>query len=485
MTFLRRPAVLAALFFGLCLASAPALARIGGGQHYGGSRSSHSYSHSSSHSSSFSFGSSHDHSYSSGSTSSSGGTSVGGACCLFLIIALVVGFVIIQKIRQNQNGGGVVDARPVPAQGQLDQWIAGLKQKDPGFDLQALYQKAGGLFVRAQQAWFARDLEPVRPFMSDATYQRFVTQLSLMKAQDQRNAIADPEVLGVELVGVEQNPWFDTVQLSIRARMRDADVPWNTSDADALAAAKKRPAEAFEEIWSFVRKPGAQTKAGQDLFSGKCPNCGAPFKGGAANTCEYCGAVVNSGNYDWTLAEITQSSEAGSALDSVDGVEELRGADPAFSLEMLEDRTSLVFWKWVEAQCDGEARRLAKLATPAGVDAVGAGLRQSGKRVLAGCAVGAVNTQWVAIEADQQRAGVEIRWSANLNGDQALHQSTFVLVRAAGAKTNAGNGMSTARCPSCNAPLTDSLSPTCDYCGAQLSSSQADWVLSSIDDDLG
>jgi predicted lipid-binding transport protein (Tim44 family) len=378
-----------------------------------------------------------------------------------------------------------LDARPVgPSNGEREAWIAALKEKDPGFDLQALSAKVSELFVKAQKAWSARNLEPVRPFMSDASYQRFLTQLELMKAQNVRNVIADPQVLGVTLVGIEQNPWFDTVQLSIRARMRDTDVPWITSDLEANAEAKRARASEFEEVWSFVRKPGAQTKSGQDLFSGKCPNCGAPFKGGAANSCEYCGAVVNSGNYDWTLAEITQSVEAGSAQGEIDGLDGLRAVDPAFSVEMLEDRASLVFWKWVEARSTGEPKRLAKLASPSGLEEVDQQLRRRGTKVFAQCAVGAVNTVRVAAQGDAQVAEVEIRWSANIGGLQSLVQSTFRLTRGAGAKTNSANGMSTSRCPSCNAPLTASLSPTCDYCGAELSSGQGDWVLASTDVEL-
>jgi tellurite resistance protein len=55
----------------------------------------------------------------------------------------------------------------------------------------------------------------------------------------------------------------------------------------------------------------------------------------------------------------------------------------------------------------------------------------------------------------------------------------FTLLRKHGAHTNTANGMSTARCPQCNAPLTNSAATTCDFCGTQLGSGERDWVLAS------
>jgi len=55
----------------------------------------------------------------------------------------------------------------------------------------------------------------------------------------------------------------------------------------------------------------------------------------------------------------------------------------------------------------------------------------------------------------------------------------FTLVRKRGATTNTANGISTSRCPHCSAPLTDSISTRCDYCGVELSSGAPDWVLAS------
>ncbi|WP_043713350.1 TIM44-like domain-containing protein [Corallococcus macrosporus] len=376
----------------------------------------------------------------------------------------------------------------------VDGWANALRLKDPAFQVGPMLEKTKWLFLELQKAWFLRDMTPVRPFLSDATFQRFGVQLELMRAQGVRDAITDFEVLDLELIGLEQTQWFDSIHVRVHARMRDTDVPAAFSDAQATEAARKAPSEAFTEVWTFVRKPGAQTRIGADLFQGKCPNCGAPFNGGAANTCEFCGAVVNSGNYDWTLSEITQGIEHVPYHKAVDGLREAREADPALNLEMLEDRASLLFWKWIDAQSRRDMKPLAKVAQPDLVQGLEAELaelgRQGRRRLFLECAVGSADVR--AFQVDPQGhdvAHVEIRWSARM-GIGAIKEPRssrasvpqrhiFTLTRKHGAQTNTANGMSTDRCPQCNAPLTNSAATACDYCGTPLSTGERDWVLAA------
>jgi tellurite resistance protein len=361
-------------------------------------------------------------------------------------------------------------------------WTRALKSKDPQFELKTVTDRVARLFPLLQETWFKRDLTPVRPFLSDATYQRLNVQLRILADQGVRDAITDVKLLGVQLIGLEQSEWFDSIHVRVRGEMRDTDVPASYSDEQALAEARKARPESFTEVWTFVRKPGAQTRIGQDLFQGKCPNCGAPYKGGATNVCEYCQAVVNSGNYDWTLSEITQGMEFNRYAPNVPGLFEARQADPALNLEILEDRASLLFWKWIDAQSQADARRMAQVASPAMMSRLGEELEPlKARRVFLECAVGAVNTRSLEINpGGDDQAHVEIRWSARMAEGPALPQRwVFTLTRKHGAKTNTSNGMATDRCPQCNAPLTGGGVSTCEYCGTQLGTGERDWVLAS------
>lgn len=415
-----------------------------------------------------------------------------------LLIAVAVGYVYLQKTQnptaktQRAFQQREAQMRTQAGADEIGHWVSALQRKDPAFDLQALYGRASRLFLQVQEAWFRRDLTPVRPLLSDATYERLKTQLGLLQKQGVRDAVTDMTVHDVALIGVEQNHAFDIVHLRVRASARDTDVAASKTDDQAIAAAKLVSPDSFVEVWTFMRKPGAQTRMGQDASQGKCPNCGAPFQGGATNACEYCSAVVNSGNYDWVVAEITQGQEHQPFKRATGALRELRANDPALSTEALEDRASLIFWRWIEAHSTGEPRALAKLSSPSYLKALSTELdglkRAHRQRVFLECAVGGVDTLRVLPDrAGRDEASVEIRWSARMAivaaGQQpdslppVNQRSVLVLTRKAGATTPAENGMATSRCPNCNAPLTATLTSTCDFCGAELASGDRDWVL--------
>ncbi len=494
-----------AFFFALLLMLAtPAVARVGGGQHYSGSHSSSSSSSRSSGGSWSSSGSHGSSSWSSGRGSSSGSDL--GLLLFFLghpvfTLALIgVVFVVWRAYTRNfgatastQRAFEAADARGVspPSAREVTGWVDALHASDPAFDLVAFLDQVKSLFLRVQAAWASGELGPVRRDLSDATFQRFRVQLDLLRAQAVRNVTADMAVLDLQPVGLERTSAFDTLHVRIRAQARDLDVPVSLSLDEAMARARRAPLEPFTEVWSFVRRPGTRSRTDGALPPGKCPNCGAPFDGGAAGNCTYCGAIVNSGAYDWVLAEITQAVEAGSAPVEVPGLDGLRAADPALSLEVLEDRASLLFWGWIDAQSRGEPGRMAKLATSgflAEMTADDAALRgRQRRRVFLQAAVGSVAVRGIETGPATTLAHVEVRWSARMGvvpagaspGTLATlpQRWIFTLERKAAVRTDQTRGMATARCGNCGAPLGDSVQPTCEHCGATLNDGAHDWVL--------
>ena len=412
-------------------------------------------------------------------------------------LIVVVGFVIY---RRSQDGDASTrkaidraeaERRTNVSASAVDGWVGALKAKDPQFDLMKFFDRTKREFLELQDAWFTRNLEPVRKYLSDATFQRLVTQLKLMELLGVRDAIADPSVLDLQIIGLEQNESYDSVHIRVTAQLCDSESPANATDEQALAAARKNKPEKFTEVWTFVRKPGALTKVEGDVSQGKCPNCGAPFEGGAANTCEFCGAIVNSGNYDWVLAEITQGSQFQPHPMTPEGFVKARQSDPSLTTEALEDRASLVFWKWVESQSLGDAGRLAKVASTSFLSEIQGGIEHLGKqgkqKFFVECAVGAVNAQQLTQVDGKDIAAVEIKWSAKIGighkggKPPALpsqpQRYVMLLERVSGAKSSSDNGMSTNRCPQCAAPLTDNGQPSCEFCGALLSGGEKDWVM--------
>lgn len=378
--------------------------------------------------------------------------------------------------------GEVHDVLPVIAQGWVDQ----LRQGDPAFRVDALLARVKDVYLRTQEALFLRQLAPVRALMSDATYQRFGTRLALLEEAGLREAVTELRVAAVQLVGFRRSDWFDTLHVAVDVRLRRGLVPAGTPDEEARRLATERERVTFTEVWSFVRKIGNRTGADGGLLQGKCPQCGAPFQGGSqTNQCAYCQAIVNSGNFDWTLAEITSGGDQREALREAEvaGLKEARAQDPALNLQMLEDRASLVFWRWIEARAMREPRRLAKLAAPSLLEALRA------PAAFRDLEVTGVDTQSFQRRERTLEATVEVRWRGQVGpGDaEAGHgapawsmvscRTRLHLARSHTARTRTDNGMSTSRCPACNAPLGDSLTARCDYCDAPLGADGADWAL--------
>ncbi len=83
-------------------------------------------------------------------------------------------------------------------------------------------------------------------------------------------------------------------------------------------------------------------------------------------------------------------------------------------------------------------------------------------------------------EGGRDRFYVKVLWSAarSQNGPPSPSGNVIALGRKAGA-TDSG-GLSYARCPECQGPLGENDSPTCEYCGADLSAGETDWVLERI-----
>ncbi len=397
-----------------------------------------------------------------------------------LLIIVVIVWLIMKRQGGSESTRKALDraeatARTTVASRDVDRWVGALKGKDPQFDLLVFLDRTRQLFLDVQEAWFVRNLEPVRRFLSDATYTRLSIQLKLIDSQGLRDAIADVQVIDLQIIGLAQSPFFDTVHVRVKAQMRDDDAPKTASDDEARARAKKKAIEPFTEVWSFVRRPGAVWKDTQ----GTCPNCGAPFNGGASNQCEFCKAIVNSGNYDWVLSEVTQGSEykGVSASHAVTGISATRERDPDLNLEVLEDRAALCFWKWVDAQASGEPAKLSKIADPAFVAKM-----PSQPRSFFECTVGAVNTMALSTSGDKDLAHLEIRWSARSSPSQPTMPQRFILTlhRGTAAHTSKEHGLSTSRCANCGAPLSDNASVSCEFCGTMLASGALDWVIREI-----
>lgn len=464
------------LLLGLLLCAADAFARAGGGEGYSGGSS---------------YGSS---SYSSSSYDDGGGE------VLFRLVYLYIRFVILYPVfgvpltlffvylgwqyglllRSRHVEHAIGSGLQKQVETRLREESAQLLARDPGFDANAFLRRASDAFVKVQAAWSAGDMAPARFFVSDGVYERFSRQLEDLKSRGLANVMDGVAVRGVEILGFHSDPHFDALHVWIKATARDRML-----DADG-AVLRSQEGE-FEEVWTFLRRPGAKSLKHGGIIEGQCPSCGAPLKLADAGKCVPCGSWVNSGDYDWVLSEITQRSEWSSTdvHRDIAGWTALLEADPAANLEALEDRVSVMFWRWQDALRRGEPGPLRSVAP----QDVCERLVSAGAPRWRDAAVGAVDVTACERSGGLDRVHVQVKWEAapvtsvggsERRGSRERRRHFFVLERAVGVKTDARQGLRTARCPSCGAPPAGRDEAGCAYCGASLIDVKKEWALAAI-----
>jgi uncharacterized tellurite resistance protein B-like protein len=310
-----------------------------------------------------------------------------------------------------------------------------------------------------------------------------------------RNEMRDVRVLGSRLAGSASDRFFDTLHVALTAEAVDATVAL----ADGRRLQGGDSPESFTEVWTFLRRPGAKTLERAGLLEGYCPNCGNQLRLSTSITCEACQALINSGEYDWVLSEITQQ-EAWSApvVEQVQGVAELQQRDPGFNPQAIEDRVSALFWHHRAAEFFGSAEYLIAVALPAFV----ARERElwlpdeKGRHLFyADAAVGSVDLAGVlpgAAEDDMDRVRVRVQWSGHRERERvpglfkpAWERSTlmsqeYVLVRRRGVQSVQAAALTSLHCPGCGAPQIAKQEGTCRYCGMRQNDGSASWVLESV-----
>jgi hypothetical protein len=367
---------------------------------------------------------------------------------------------------------------------------AELRARDPAFDAAAFDGRVRAAFVVVQNAWCAQDLTAIRAFVSDGVHERFSMQIEEQRSLGYRDRMDDLTIDASRLVHVGFEGAFDVVTVRIAARADDYRV---SSETGARVAKPASPAS-FAEYWTFQRRRGAKSLVDKDgLMEGACPNCGDATFGNQFADCLSCGARLRSGEHDWVLVEITQEGEwAPPSARRIPGVAELSGADPEFSVQALEDRASVAFWRWATAMRLGDAKPLAGVAWDEVVRGVAASCAPTdgARRYVGECGVGAVDLLGVVREPTRDHALVEVTWSGtefevregapprrlDRTGVRTL---LLVFERAPGARSRVADAFSSAHCRGCGAPAAGT-STVCSYCGVALVDVNSGWSLARM-----
>ncbi len=177
--------------------------------------------------------------------------------------------------------------------------LAELGQRDPSFDVSALWNRIALVFHELGVGWSNRDLSRIRPFVSDNLFQYFHYFIGLYVERRARNVTENARILRIEPANVLGDAYFDAVTVRLFATSLD----YTLGDDGRLLHGSRDKERAYTEYWTFIRGRNAKGRARTDPA---CPQCGAPLRVGMAGNCEYCQARVVSGDFDWVLSRIEQ-----------------------------------------------------------------------------------------------------------------------------------------------------------------------------------
>ncbi|MBL9104720.1 MAG: TIM44-like domain-containing protein [Myxococcales bacterium] len=177
---------------------------------------------------------------------------------------------------------------------------AALLAEDPHTTELDVERRLHDIYHTLNDAWTACDLRPVRPFVSDSMFNYLSYWIDAYRAQGLRNVLKDMEISRVQLVKLIRDRHFDALTVRIWATGLDY-----TEDAQGRrVAGNARSKRAYSEYWTLIR--GASVR-GVSRDPAKCPSCGGPLdRVNMAGNCEYCGAHLTRGEFDWVLGKIQQ-----------------------------------------------------------------------------------------------------------------------------------------------------------------------------------
>jgi len=417
------------------------------------------------------------------------GGSIFGIFCFLIVLAIIIVLVILILRNKSTEGVRYSDVEIQPP--SLDRSsMAAFLAANPGFSIEEFNHKVGEAFLQIQAAWTAQDLSGVRRFISDGIYQRFATQFRMMGQLKQRNVLGNIRILDIKPVAATKDGEYGVIQVFIRAAMSDSFVCELDHSLDTESN------ETFIEYWSFIRKQ-QPLKDDSDMYHKQaCPSCGAPLPDdmGELCRCEYCKVVVNSGEFDWILSEITQEEDYGDgsamaayvSADLTQNVADLTREAPDLAVQLIEDKASNAFLQIMTALATRDpavVRRFVSdeaLASITGLipeQAVVFNRLYLNEAVLLGARrLESRHALDVGMTASLQRVRLASRGFTPVDDDIIQSGYVVTLERDAAAVPNKG-ALYQHQCPNCSGAVGDTLDLNCQYCGVPLNSMKNEWIV--------
>ncbi|SEH55223.1 Tim44-like domain-containing protein [Ruminococcus flavefaciens] len=177
---------------------------------------------------------------------------------------------------------------------------------DPDFSNPDFIEKVSNLYVRFQNEWQNKNIEPLRPYMTSAMFAQMDRQLDKYRQNNQTNHVERIAVLNTEILGWRQESGLDVIVIQLDTRIVDYVTDDNTG---AIVRGDNTHEKFMTYEWTLVRTTGVTTSKSTGTTSQTCPYCGAHIDINQNTVCEYCGSVLTTDTFDWAVSSIKGISQ--------------------------------------------------------------------------------------------------------------------------------------------------------------------------------
>ena len=128
-----------------------------------------------------------------------------------------------------------------------------VRQMDPAFDEAAFRESCTDVFFKIQAGWMRRDLDALRPLLTEEMQGEFRKQVETARAQRRINKLENITVRSVDLTEIWQEQGYDFATVRFLANLLDYTV--DETSGKVVEGSDTTPVK-FEEYWTWVRSVG-------------------------------------------------------------------------------------------------------------------------------------------------------------------------------------------------------------------------------------
>ncbi len=205
------------------------------------------------------------------------GGGFGGGFGLFDLLLLAgIGYLIYRMVRRSREpkeatatgyygrmaadsygstGASVATVDQPPSSGAEDlaRGLAHIRQMDPRFDEAGFKEWCNDTFFRIQAGWMRRDMEKLRPVLTEEMQEVFRKQIEDLRAKGHINKLENIAVRSIELTEAWQEQGQDYITVRFLANLLDYTV--DEASGKIVSGSDSDPVK-FEEFWTWVRPVG-------------------------------------------------------------------------------------------------------------------------------------------------------------------------------------------------------------------------------------